>query len=326
MTSKNVLYLTEADVAACMTPAEAVALAEIGVRADGAGKVLGDKFYMDVAGEGFIKPFSGYLEGEEYAYVKSFSFFENNPAQGLPVTDSMVILFEAQTGLPVCVMEANWITSLKTGASTAVTAKYLARQDSKIATIFGAGGLGRTHLLCLNEVFSLDEVRIVDVIPEAAENFIQEMTLPSGPALHAVSSAKAAVRGADIIITVTTGSAINVQLPWLKPGAFVARLGSYQEIDLPIILQADKFIVDRWHYVNYRVPELIELIQQGQLDESSVHGEWPQIAAGHAAGREKDDEIILYIALGIWGEYAAILPQVYRKAKELSLGRYPSND
>ncbi len=324
MTPKNVLYLTEEDVALCLTPAEAVALAEIGVTADGEERVVGDKYYMNIADNGFIKPFSGYLEGEEYAFVKSFSFFENNPAKGLPVTDSMVILFDAQTGFPVCVMEANWITSLKTGASTAVTVKYLARQDSKIATIIGAGGLGRTHLLCLNEVFSLEEVRVVDLFPEAAEQFVQEMAADTGLSLQAVPKAETAVRGADIIITVTTGSAINVQLPWLKPGAFIARMGSYQEIALDLILQADKLIVDRWQYVSYRVPEIIELIQQGKLDESSIHAEWPKIAAGRVAGRETNDEIILYIALGIWGEYAAILPQVYRRAKELGLGKYPT--
>jgi ornithine cyclodeaminase/alanine dehydrogenase-like protein (mu-crystallin family) len=184
--------------------------------------------------------------------------------------------------------------------------------------------LGRTHLLCLNEVFSLEEVRVVDLFPEAAEQFVQELAADTGLSLQAVPKAETAVRGADIIITVTTGSAINVQLPWLKPGAFIARMGSYQEIALDLILQADKLIVDRWQYVSYRVPEIIELIQQGKLDESSIHAEWPKIAAGRVAGRETNDEIILYIALGIWGEYAAILPQVYRRAKELGLGKYPT--
>jgi ornithine cyclodeaminase/alanine dehydrogenase-like protein (mu-crystallin family) len=320
MISRDILYLTESEVMQCMTPREAVELAEKGIKADGAGEVAGNKFYMNVGGAGFIKPFSGFMAGEEYSYVKSFSFYENNLEQGLPVTDSMVMLFAAETGLPACIMEANWVTAIKTGASTAVTAKYLASRDSRVATIFGAGGLGRMHLLCLHQLFNLDEVRIVDVIPEAAERFTDEMGKETGLSIVIPPSSEAAVREADIIMTVTTGSAANVEMDWVKPGAFIARMGSYQEIALDVLLKADKLIVDRWEYVSYRIPEMIELIKAGQLSEGSVHAEWPDIIDGRATGRESDSEVILYIALGIWGEYAAILPQVYRRAKKLGLG------
>jgi alanine dehydrogenase len=320
MIPRNILYLTEDEVAQCMTPERAVRLAEKGITADGAGEVEGNKFYMNVGDRGFLKPFSGYLAGEEHAYVKSFSFFENNRAKGLPVTDSMVFLFDAETGLPSCIMEANWITAMKTGASTAVTAKYLSHSDSKVMTIFGAGGLGRTHLLCFNEVFDLDEVRVVDVVPGAAERFATEMGEKTGLTMVIPSSSETAVRDADLVVTVTTGSAVNVELPWLKPGAFIARMGSNQEIALNLLLEADKLVVDRWAYVSYRVPEMVELIKAGSLSEEDVHAEWPDIIGGRAVGRESQEEIILYIALGIWGEYAAILPAVYRQAKELGFG------
>jgi ornithine cyclodeaminase/alanine dehydrogenase-like protein (mu-crystallin family) len=321
MIPRDIVYLTEEEVAQCMTAAEAVRLAEKGITADGAGQVAGDKFYMNVGDGGFLKPFSGYLAGEEFAFVKTFSFFEGNRAMGLPVTDSMVFLFEAKTGLPACIMEADWITSMKTGASTAVTAKYLSRSDSKVLTIFGAGGLGRTHLLCFNEVFDLDEVRVIDVIPEATERFVSEMSEATGLSIVTPPSPEAAVRDADLIVTVTTGSAVNVEVPWLKPGAFIARMGSYQEVALNLLLEADKLVVDRWAYVSYRVPEIVELIQAGKLSEEDVHAEWPDIIAGQVAGRDSQDEIILYIALGIWGEYAAILPAVFLRAKELDLGK-----
>ena len=320
MIPREIVYLTEEEVAQCMTARKAVQLAEKGIRGDGAGQVSGDKFYMDVGDRGFIKPFSGYLAGEKYAYVKTFSYFDANRALGLPVTDSMVFLFDADTGLPACIMEADWITSMKTGASTAVTAKYLSHSDSRVLTIFGAGGLGRTHLLCFNEVFDLDEVRVVDVIPEAAERFVHDMGKKTGLRMVIPQSPEAAVRDADLIVTVTTGSAVNVKMPWLKPGAFIARLGSHKEIALDVLLGVDKLVVDRWAYVSYRVPEMIDLIGDGRLTKSDVHAEWPDIVAGRAPGRESDSEIILYIALGIWGEYAAILPSVFLQAKDLGLG------
>ncbi len=317
----EILYLTDEEVKQCMTPIEAVALAEKGILADAAGQVAGDKFYMNVGQAGFIKPFSGYLAGEEYAFVKSFSFFEGNPASGLPATDSMVMLFDALTGLPACVMEANWITALKTGASTAVTAKFLARPDSRCVAIFGAGGLGRTHLLCLKELFDLERVVVVDVIPHSAESFASQMSAKTGLPVQVASSPQEALAEADIVVTVTTGSAENVKTPWVKEGVFVARLGFYQEVALDFLLAADKLVVDRWEYVSYRVPEMIALIEVGRLRRDDLHAEWPDIAGGRAPGRESPNEKILYIALGIWGEYAAILPQVYRNARQLGLGR-----
>jgi ornithine cyclodeaminase/alanine dehydrogenase-like protein (mu-crystallin family) len=320
MIPRDILYLTDDEVAQCMTAKYAVQLAEKGIKADGAGLVAGDKFYMNIGDGGFLKPFSGYLAGEEFAFMKSFTFFEGNRAKGLPVTDSMVILFAAGSGLPVCIMEADWITSMKTGASTAVTAKYLSRANSRVLTIFGAGGLGKTHLLCFAEVFDLDEVRVVDVIPGVAEKFAEEMVEKTGLTIVLPPSPEEAIRDADLIITVTTGSAVNVKSTWLKPGAFIARMGSYQEVDLNLLLEADKLIVDRWAYVSYRVPEIVELIRSGTMSQDDVHAEWPDIVAGRAAGRESEEEIILYIALGIWGEYAAILPAVFRRAKELGLG------
>ena len=320
MTIREVLYRTESEVVQYMTMPEAVVLAEKGILAEGEGRADGDKFYMQIRDEGFIKPFSGYLEGDDLAYVKTYSFYEGNQQKDLPVTDSIVLLFEAATGFLVCHMEANWVTTLKTGASTAITAKHLARTDSKIATIFGAGGQGRSHLLGLAEVFELEEIRIVDVIPEATSRFASEMGKQTGLQITIPSSAEEAVRDADITVAVTTGNASNVDFEWVKPGAFIAKMGSYQELDPDMLLEVDKLIVDRWEYVSYRNPEVKELVKAGKLSESDIHAEWPDIIGERAIGRESDQEIILYISLGIWGEYAAILPQVYRRAKELGLG------
>ncbi|RME89524.1 MAG: ornithine cyclodeaminase family protein [Anaerolineae bacterium] len=317
------LYLTEADVQQTLTMKEAVALAEKGIRADAEGRVSGDKFYMSVGKNGFIKPFSGYLEGEEYAYVKIFSFFSENPGRGLPTTASQVLLYEARTGLPVCLMEAGWVTGLKTGASTAVTAKYLARAGAERAVIFGAGLQGHMHLRGLAEVFPLKRAWVVDIRPEAAERFAAELAPELGFPITVtpLEGREEAVRQADIVITVTTGNQPLVRRDWLKPGAFVAKLGSYQELDPDVITQADKVIVDRWKYVRPRVPELIALGEAGRFGEENVHAEWPQIVAGERAGREASSEVIVYIALGIWGEYAAILPEVYRQARRKGLGR-----
>jgi ornithine cyclodeaminase/alanine dehydrogenase-like protein (mu-crystallin family) len=321
---KEILYLTETEVQQTLTVAEAVDLAEKGIVADAVGQVNGDKFYMDVSESGFIKPFSGYLAGEEYAFVKTFSYFPANPEKYTrPTTSSMVILFDAETGLPACIMEAGWVTGLKTAASTAVTTAYLARPESETVTIFGAGTLGRLHLLAVAERFKLKQAFFVDILPEVAEACAAELEPVLGFPVEAVTieDRENVVRKSDVIFTVTTGSQALFEHSWVKPGAFVARLGSYQELDHDVIIKADKVIVDSWKYVSPRIPEIVELVEKGQFSFNDVYAEWPNIVAGKVSGRESSEEIIVFIALGIWGEYAAILPEVYRKARSLSLGQ-----
>ena len=320
---ESLLYLTEADVQRTLTASEAVDLAAKGIVADAAGQVAGNKFYMNVGDNGFIKPFSGYMMGEEMAFVKTFGFFPDNPARlGCPATFSMVLLFDAQTGLPVCLMAGCWITALKTSASTTVTATYLARPGATELTIFGAGNLGRMHLRTMAQRFALRRAYVVDILPRAAQACADELTPELGFPIEPVpiEERERAVRSSDMVITVTTGNQPLVERGWLRPGALVARLGSYQEVELEVITGADKVVVDNWHYVRPRIPELSMLAEQGLFGIDDIHAEWPEIVGGAKPGRESPDEIIVYIALGIWGEYAAILPEVYRRAVALGLG------
>jgi alanine dehydrogenase len=183
--------------------------------------------------------------------------------------------------------------------------------------------LGRMHLRALSHRFALRLAYVVDILPQVAEAYAAELEpevdFPVEPVL--LAQRERAVRGSDIIVTVTTGDQPLVQRNWLQPGSLVARLGSYQEVDLDVITGADKVIVDNWHYVRPRIPELRMLAEDGRFGPEDVHAEWPDVVAGRKPGRESSKEVITYIALGIWGEYAAILPEVYHRARSLGLGQ-----
>lgn len=318
---REILILTEADVQRTLSVAQAVELARAGLEADAAGRVMGDKYYMDLRPAQFVKPFSGYKDGEDLFFVKTFNFFADNVREGLPVTASLVLLFEAETGMPTCLMEAGWVTALKTGASTALTVEGLCRSDATTLTIFGAGLQGQMHLQALSVVWDWSQVWLVDIDQTKAERVANEMGTALGLNVEAAPSPQAAVRESDVVITVTTGSGEWVKSGWLKPGALVCKMGSYQELELEVITRSDKLVVDNWAYISHRNPELIQLVSQGRLTRQALHAEWPDIVSGRAPGRESDEERIVYIALGIWGEYAAILPEIYRQALEKGLGQ-----
>jgi len=318
---REILVLTEADVRRTLTMAEAVDLARAGLEADAAGQVMGDKYYMDLRRGHFVKPFSGYKAGEDLFFVKIFNFFADNVDQGMPVTSSQVLLYHAETGMPVCMMEAGWVTALKTGASTALAVEGLCRSDAQTLTLFGAGLQGQMHLEAMSLVRGWAQAWLVDVDQAKAARVAGEMRSKLGLPLEAADSPEWAVRKSDVVITVTTGSGELVRRDWLKPGALVCKMGSYQELELAVITGADKLVVDNWAYISHRVPELDRLLGEGRLSREALHAEWPAIVAGRAPGRETDEERIVYIALGIWGEYAAILPAVYQRALEQGLGQ-----
>jgi len=318
---REILVLTEADVQRTLTMAEAVELARAGLEADAAGQVMGAKYYMDLCPSHFVKPFSGYKAGEELFFVKTFNFFADNASQGLPVTSSQVLLYHAETGMPVCLMEAGWVTALKTGASTALTVEGLCQSDAKTLTLFGVGLQGQMHLEALSVVRDWSQVWLVDIDRDKAKRVAGEMRAALGLKVQAADSPESAVREADVVVTITTGSGEMVKRDWLRPGVLVCKMGSYQELELEVITGADKLVVDSWTYVSHRVPELVRLLDEERLTREALHAEWPDIVAGRAPGRETDDERIAYIALGIWGEYAAILPAVYQRAVEHGLGQ-----
>jgi ornithine cyclodeaminase/alanine dehydrogenase len=323
-TPYSILYLAEEDVRKTVSMPRAVELAEKGIRADASGQVVGDKFYTAIGDAGFIKPFTGYILGEGYFYVKTFTFFPGNPENfKIPVTGSQVLLFDARNGLPVCLMEAGWVTGLKTGASTAVTASILAHPDSKTVAIFGAGLQGRMHTRAITQRFHLESIWLLDLLPEIAIEAAADLSSELGVHVEAVpiESRESIVRKSDIVITVTTGNQTLVHYEWLQPHAFVAKLGSYTEIDLDVILKADKVVVDNWHYVSPRIPEIRQLLAEERFSFENIHAEWPNIVAGRNEGRQKQNEIIVFIGLGIWGEYATLLPEVYRQARRLNLGQ-----
>jgi ornithine cyclodeaminase/alanine dehydrogenase-like protein (mu-crystallin family) len=317
---REILVLTEADVQRTLTMAEAVELARAGLEADAAGEVMGNKYYMDLRPGHFLKPFSGYKAGEDLFFVKTFNFFADNVDHGLPVTSSQVLLFDAGTGMPVCLMEAGWVTALKTGASTALTVEGLCRSDAKTLTLFGAGLQGQMHLEALSVIRDWGQAWLVDIDRAKAERVAGEIRARLGLNLQASDSPEEAVRESDVVVTITTGSGELVRRDWLKPGTLVCKMGSYQELELEVITGADKLVVDNWAYVSHRVPELARLLDEGRLTRWALHAEWPDIVAGRAPGRETDEERFVYIALGIWGEYAAILPAIYHRALEQGMG------
>jgi ornithine cyclodeaminase/alanine dehydrogenase-like protein (mu-crystallin family) len=185
--------------------------------------------------------------------------------------------------------------------------------------IIGAGVQGRTHLRALHHLFQLKDVRVIDIEEGSAEAYAREMKVETGLNISPKKSYREVAEGADIICTVTTADEPMVRKEWLKKGSLVISGGSYQELDPKVVLSADKIVVDSWAQTSHR-GELARLVEAGKLGEKNIHAEIGEILAGKKKGRERDDEDILAIPIGLGSLDIGCAFEVYRKAVEKKIG------
>jgi ornithine cyclodeaminase/alanine dehydrogenase-like protein (mu-crystallin family) len=299
----------------------AIRLCEEGERAAGQGKVADDKFYLPIKGNLVFKPFAGYIKGEEVIAAKIFTLAPDNIQRGLPASNSIGLIYDAETLMPLAILEASWLTGIKVGASSAVAAKYLAKKNSSIVGIIGAGLQARTHLEGLSKLFKIKEIRVASRTKGSRERFAADMSKKLNVNIIPVDSVEEAVMGADIICTVTTADAPLIRSEWVTSGMFIMKIGSYQELDPTVITSVDKIVVDKFEYVSHRVKELVELIRAGSITRENIYAEIPEIVAGKKKGRESDDESILCISLGLGGDYAALFSFIYKQAVKQNIGK-----
>ena len=321
----TMLYLTDDDVRVAGADMDlALACVEEVLKLHDKGRVnLPSKVVLDMdeRRHGRINAMPAYVGGDVHMCgIKWIAGFPNNPARyGLPRANALIVLNDADNGLPLAVMEGTRISALRTGAVTGVGARYLARPDASVAALIGAGVQSRAQLEALRSVLPvIDEVRVFDIRPEAAEAFATRhtdvrITVAAGP--------EAAVRGADVVVTATVADEPIVKADWLKAGSFFAHVGSYQEEEEAVILRADKVVVDIWEEVLHRgTPLLARMFTEGRIDGSRIWANIGEIINGRKPGREHDGERIFYSPLGLGSEDVAFAAKVYRKAVQQGIG------
>jgi ornithine cyclodeaminase/alanine dehydrogenase len=269
--------------------------------------------------KGYMNAMPAYLGDADIAGIKWAGGFQENWKTGLPFITAMILLINPKNGVFVAVMDGAHITGLRTGAASAVCAKHLARKDSSVVGIIGAGLQGRMHLRALNHLFKLKEVRVTDIQDGAAEDYSREMKAETALNILPKRSYQEVVEGADIICTVTTADEPIVRKKWLKKGSLVISAGSYQELDPNVVLSADKIVVDSWAQTSHR-GELARLVEAGKLGEKNIYAEIGEILTGKKKGREREDEDILAIPIGLGSLDIGCAFEVYRKAVEKKIG------
>jgi alanine dehydrogenase len=264
-----------------------------------------------------------YLRTDEQMAVKIVSVFHENPAQGLPLIHALVVVVDATTGRPAAIMDGIYLTALRTGAASGAATDLLARQDTHIAAIFGAGAQGRTQLEAVCAVRPIQEAWIYDKEPERAAAYADEMSQRLSLPVRVAETPAEAVHRADVICTATTSSSAVFEDADVQPGTHINAVGAYtpemQEIPVETVLRA-KVVIDHREASLAEAGDLLIPLKQGLITEDHIYAELGEIAAGLKPGRASPEEITLFKSVGVAVQDVAAAGAVLEAARRLNLG------
>lgn len=273
-------------------------------------------------GEVDIKP--GFVEDFSLIGTKIASGYYDNPKLGLPSGVAVIVLMDLETSLPLAVLDGTYITAVRTGAAGAVAASVLARKESKRVGMIGSGTQGRMQVLGLNELFSLEQVKVWDIDENGREKYAVEMRERLGIDVQAVDTVKSAVNDADIVVTATPSRKTLVMSEWIQEGVHINAIGAdgpgKQEWDPKIMKRVTKIIVDSLSQCRV-IGEIQHALSQGLIQENDVHAEIGEVLLGKKTGRETDEEITLFDSTGLSAQDIAASHIVYTLAKQKGLGQ-----
>jgi alanine dehydrogenase len=323
-TPQSTLLLARDDVAALLSLDECIAKVEEVFRQYGEGKVTRPKVLgVAAVGGGFHIKAAMLEQSVPYFAAKlNGNFFGNQQRFAMPNIQGLLLLCDARNGYPLAVMDSIEITILRTGAATAVAAKYLARPNSRVATVWGCGRQGRVQLRALTRVLPLQNVYAFDVNDAEALRFAEECSRDFKINVEAVREPAPAVRKSDVCVTCTPAKKYFLDKDFVQPGTFVAAVGAdneeKQELD-PLLLASNKVVADMVEQCA-EIGDLHHAIAAGLMGIGDVHAELGEVAAGRKPGRTCEQEITIFDSTGTALQDVAAAAVVYERATKSGHG------
>jgi alanine dehydrogenase len=321
-------YLNHEDIAAlAMTDAEILEAVEGALHAQGTGETVIEPRVHLVPERGVAGHFNvlrGYIRPLALAGVKVVGDFYRNYELGLPSELALLNLFDPSTGAPLAILDASDITDMRTGAVTAIGAKFLARGDSRILGHIGARGTSYWNVRLLHHIFRFDEIRVHSRRPESRSAFATQLERDLGARVVVTADWESCVRGADIVVEASRLERPEplLKTEWIKKGACVIPYGTMSAVELTLTDVMDKLVVDDWGQATVGpFGALRAHVESGRLSKATLHAELGQIVAGAKRGRERPDETILLWHRGLSLSDIALGSAMLNKARTLGIGQ-----
>lgn len=326
MNANGTLLLTRSDVAALFSIQDCIAAVEKVFRLHGEGKTQPPGILGVHAANGGFHIKAGLLDlNRPYFASKLNANFPQNAKQfGLPLIQGVIALCDAENGYPLALMDSIQITILRTGAATAVAAKYLARPESKSILICGCGNQGAVSLQAISRLFSLERAFAYDIDLSRAKRFANELANELKIEVKPVSAIDEAMNEADICVTCTPSKRFYVERDSVRRGTFVAAVGADSEDKHelePALLADNKVLVDILEQCA-TIGELHHALEQNVVTRNDVYAELGEVVAGIKPGRISPEEIIIFDSTGMALQDVVSAAAVYEKAISTSTGTF----
>lgn len=268
--------------------------------------------------KGFMNAMPAYVGWLDIAGLKWVGGFLDNAQTGRPYLSGMILLIDPHNGEFLCVAEGAHITNLRTGAQTAIALKYLHPEKSITVGLYGAGAQGRTQILAISRIFTIEKLIVYDINQKAAEKFKADMRAAvPGDIILADQPQEAAA--AQAVISVTQAREKFISDSWIKPGTVFFPMGSYQECDDSFILTADRIVVDHVEQCLHR-GAMKALAAAGKIGPANIYATIGEIITGKKAAPELDGQRILCIPVGTGAMDIAAATVAMRRAQEIGAG------
>jgi ornithine cyclodeaminase len=329
MPTIEITYLSGPDVESlALTDDEILAAVEGSLRAQGLGQtVIEPRVHLvpETSAKGHFNVLRGVVHPLGVAGVKVVGDFVDNWKHDLPSELAVLNLFDPQTGAPRAILDASTLTDMRTGAMTALGAKHLAREGSRVLGHIGARGTAYWNVRLLDRLFGFDEIRVHSKRAESRNAFAERLARDLGKAVVATDDWESCVRDADIVVEASRlpEPAPMLRTEWIKRGALVVPYGTMSAVEITLTDIMDKIVVDDWGQCKKGLPfgALRRHVDEGKLDENNLYAELGQIVAGLKPGREHDSETNLFWHRGLSLSDIALGCAMLDKAKRLGVGR-----
>lgn len=324
-----VTFLNGPDIAAlAMTDQEILHAIESSLATQGRGEaVIEPRMHLRPSEHvhGHFNVLRGALGGDIcLAGVKVVSDFVYNYEQGLPSEMAVLNLFDPANGMPRAILDASHITDMRTGAVTAIGAKYLARKGSKVLGHIGARGTAYWNVRLLDRLFDFDEIRVHSRRKESQDAFAARLEADLGKPVHAMNDWQSTIEGADIVVEASRllEPTPLLRTEWIKPGALVMPYGTISALELSLTDIMSKLVVDDWGQVGAgSFGALRAHVNAGKLTRETLYAEMGEIVAGLKPGRETEDERILFWHRGLSLSDIALGHAMLQKGERLGIGQ-----
>jgi ornithine cyclodeaminase/alanine dehydrogenase-like protein (mu-crystallin family) len=310
----EILYLARNDLTRLsISMPDVIAVVENAMRGQSDNKVvMPSKATLAWKRQGRLNGNSAFVENPASLGIKWNAEVPANVDEGLPNLTALLIMNDPKTGFPIAVIDGTWITAMRTGAASAISARYLAPRRVKEMALVGCGVQMRTQLLGVAPVLKPEVIRIFDLRREAMYGFAKQMSKRVGADINLCATAQQAITNADVAISATKfviPPEPTLKGEWVKPGALVMPIDVASVWDASTYLNADKFITDRWDILNV-------VAASGHFPHGlpKLYAELHEIVTGKKVGRESDDELIVVMNEGMPIEDVAMGRLAYDRA------------